>query len=297
MRKLKIDNYADYTAYVKSEAGKGERSIMISSLTTNVSNFFREPHHFKTLRDEAFPALIKRAQSGGKVRIWSAGCSTGQEPYSIAMTLLDMEPNAGQLDIKILASDIDPNVIATARTAYYDIREITDIDEHYQNEYIKRVKTGIREGFEIVEKIRDLISFRELNLLRTWPISGVMDVIFCRNVVIYFDEETQLALWPKFESVIKMILWRLTLIFVGITGLLLAMSAATFFISESTQLAMFVTAGALLIVYFFRIKKDDAFQSAVTFYFPFVLFSLILFLIVCVTLVAAILRKGYNIKN
>jgi len=201
LRKLKIDNYADYTAYVKSEAGKGERSIMISSLTTNVSNFFREPHHFKTLRDEAFPALIKRAQSGGKVRIWSAGCSTGQEPYSIAMTLLDMEPNAGQLDIKILASDIDPNVIATARTAYYDIREITDIDEHYQNEYIKRVKTGIREGFEIVEKIRDLISFRELNLLRTWPISGVMDVIFCRNVVIYFDEETQLALWPKFESV------------------------------------------------------------------------------------------------
>ena len=85
---------------------------------------------------------------------------------------------------------------------------------------------------------------------------------------------------PKFESVIKKILWRLTLIFVGITGLLLAMSAATFFISEGTKLAMFVTAGALLIVYFFRIKKDDAFRSAVSFYLPLVLLSLILFLIV-----------------
>jgi chemotaxis protein methyltransferase CheR len=201
LRKLKIDSFAEYTAYVLSDAGEGERSIMISSLTTNVSNFFREPHHFCILRNETFPPLIKQAQAGGRVRIWSAGCSTGQEPYSIAMTLLDMEPSVRSLDIKILATDIDPNVISTAKQAYYDIREIKDIDERYQSAYLHKVRDGIREGFEIADKVRSLVSFRELNLLRPWPISGVMDVIFCRNVVIYFDEETQLSLWPKFESV------------------------------------------------------------------------------------------------
>jgi len=201
LRKLKMDSFSDYTTYVQSEAGTDERGIMISSLTTNVSNFFRERHHFDVLRTETFPPLIKRARSGGRVRIWSAGCSTGQEPYSIAMTLLDMEPNAGSLDIKILATDIDPNVISTAKQAYYDIRETQDIDEKYQNNYLNKTQDGIRKGFKIADEVCNLVSFRKLNLLRPWPISGVMDVIFCRNVVIYFDEETQLALWPKFESV------------------------------------------------------------------------------------------------
>ena len=145
------------------------------------------------LRDKVLPGLLSRARNGGRVRIWSAGCSTGQEPYSIAMTLLDLAPDATNLDIKILASDIDPNVIATAQQGYYDIRSISDIDHSLQQKFLERVDSDGKSGFQIANPIRKLISFRELNLLSHWPISGIFDVIFCRNVVIYFDETTQIG--------------------------------------------------------------------------------------------------------
>lgn len=201
LRQLKIKNFSDYTAFVNSQQGLAERKVMISSLTTNVSNFFREPHHFDILRTEVLPNLLSRARAGGRIRLWSAGCSTGQEPYSMAMTLLDMAPDASTLDVKILATDIDPNVIDTAKRGYYDERDSCDIDETLQNKFIETVKNGRKSGFQIKECVRSLISFRELNLLSDWPISGIFDVIFCRNVVIYFDEATQLSLWPRFESV------------------------------------------------------------------------------------------------
>ena len=201
LRQLKINSFSEYTSFVESEEGRTERRKMISSLTTNISNFFRESHHFDILRDQVLPGLLSRARSGGRVRIWSAGCSTGQEPYSIAMTLLDLAADAANLDIKILASDIDPNVIATAQQGYYDIRSISDIDHSLQQEFLTPVKSSNKNGFRIADPIRNLVAFRELNLLSRWPISGTFDVIFCRNVVIYFDEATQLSLWPRFESV------------------------------------------------------------------------------------------------
>lgn len=200
LRKLKLDSFSEYTRFVESEQGRDERQIMISSLTTNVSNFFREPHHFDILRNQVLPPLLKHARAGGRVRLWSAGCSTGQEPYSIAMTLLELAPDTANLDIKILASDIDPNVIATARQGYYEDKSAGDIGENLQKKFLEPVKNGSRSGFIIREEVRHLISFRELNLLRPWPISGKFDVIFCRNVVIYFDEETQLSLWSRFEE-------------------------------------------------------------------------------------------------
>lgn len=201
LRQLKINSFAEYTAFVESEQGLAERKVMISSLTTNVSNFFRESHHFDILKEQVLPSLLSRARAGGRVRLWSAGCSTGQEPYSIAMTLLDFAPDAPTLDIKILATDIDPNVIFTAKRGYYDNRSIGDIDVSLQSKYLETVTNGRKSGFQIAEPVRSMVSFRELNLLSHWPISGMFDVIFCRNVVIYFDEETQLALWPRFESV------------------------------------------------------------------------------------------------
>ena len=200
LRQLKINSFSEYTSFVESEEGRAERRKMISSLTTNISNFFRESHHFDILRDQVLPGLLSRARSGGRVRIWSAGCSTGQEPYSIAMTLLDLAPDAVNLDIKILASDIDPDVIATAQQGYYDTRSISDINHSLQQKFLAPVKLGEKPGFRIADPIRKLISFRELNLLSHWPISGTFDIIFCRNVVIYFDKITQLSLWPRFES-------------------------------------------------------------------------------------------------
>ena len=102
LRQLKLSNFSEYTSYVETEQGRDERRIMISSLTTNVSNFFRESHHFDILREQVLPPLLARARAGGRVRLWSAGCSTGQEPYSMAMTLLDMAPDVTNLDVKIL---------------------------------------------------------------------------------------------------------------------------------------------------------------------------------------------------
>lgn len=201
LRQLKISSFSEYTAFVESEHGFSERKIMISSLTTNVSNFFRESHHFDILREQILPNLLSRARAGGRVRLWSAGCSTGQEPYSIAMTLLDAASDAPTLDIKILATDIDPNVIFTAKRGYYEKRSVDDISKSFQEKYIETVKNGQKIGFQMTEAVRNMVSFRELNLLSQWPISGRFDVIFCRNVVIYFDEATQLSLWPRFESV------------------------------------------------------------------------------------------------
>lgn len=201
LRKLKLSNFSQYTAFVESEQGRDERRIMISSLTTNVSNFFRESHHFDILREQVLPPLLVRARAGRPVRLWSAGCSTGQEPYSIAMTLLDVATDAPDLDIKILASDIDPNVINTATQGFYNARAVSGISDPVQKKFLVPMKKGSEDGFQIAEPARNLVTFRELNLLRAWPISGLFDVIFCRNVVIYFDETTQLSLWPRFESV------------------------------------------------------------------------------------------------
>lgn len=201
LRQLKIKKFSDYATFVESEHGLAERKIMISSLTTNVSNFFRERHHFAILKNQILPDLLIRARAGGRIRLWSAGCSTGQEPYSIAMTLLDIAPDAPELDIKILATDIDPNVILTAKQGYYDEKSIDDIDESLQKKFLSIETNGRKSGFQISDTIRNLVSFRELNLLSEWPMSGVFDVIFCRNVVIYFDEITQMSLWPRFEAV------------------------------------------------------------------------------------------------
>ena len=201
LRQLKIKSFSKYIEFVESQQGLAERRVMISSLTTNVSNFFREPHHFDILRKDILPDLLTRARAGGRIRLWSAGCSTGQEPYSIAMTLLDMAPDAPELDIKILATDIDPNVILTAKKGEYDDRSVQGINETLQKKYLEVVRSGTKSNFNISAPVRDLVSFRELNLLSQWPISGAFDVIFCRNVVIYFDEVTRMSLWPRFEAV------------------------------------------------------------------------------------------------
>ena len=163
-----------------------------------VSSFFREGHHFATLR-EAAPHLCSRAKSGEKIRIWSAGCSSGQEPYSIGMTLLEAEPSIGQHDLRILATDIDPVILAHARSARYGSLQMSGISEDFRARYFEA--TG-GDTFVVKEAVRSLVSFRELNLLRDWPMQGSFDVVFCRNVVIYFDEETQLGLWPRFRRIL-----------------------------------------------------------------------------------------------
>ena len=202
VRKLSFSNFRDYCAFVESEEGEAERKEFVTSLTTNVSHFFREPHHFETLEAEVLPALAKKARQGGRVRIWSAGCSNGQEPYSIAMSVLSLIPEAAELDIKILATDIDSKVLATARRGAYDERTVAPIAPDRKHKFLCRSRAEGQQGWAVAPALQDLISFKELNLLRPWPVKGPFDVIFCRNVVIYFDEATQQPLWGRFASVL-----------------------------------------------------------------------------------------------
>ena len=117
LRALGLESFADYCKLVSSDAGVDERRSMLAALTTNVTRFFREPHHFDHLRDHTLPPLLEEARAGGRVRFWSAGCSSGEEPYSMALTLLSAMPEIGELDVRILATDIDPNVVARMRTS------------------------------------------------------------------------------------------------------------------------------------------------------------------------------------
>ena len=195
LRVLGLESFRDYCAYLtEAGAGAGERQQMLAALTTNVTRFFREPHHFEHLKTHVLPSLLNKARAGGRVRIWSAGCSTGPEPYSIALTILSIMPEAAKYDIRILASDIDPNVVAEARRGIYAADAAEPIPADLRQRWMRREGQAWSAG----EELRALIAFRELNLIGNWPMNGRFDAIFCRNVVIYFEEETQSRIWSRF---------------------------------------------------------------------------------------------------
>jgi chemotaxis protein methyltransferase CheR len=198
LRDLGLRNFAQYCRMVQSEDGADERAKLISALTTNVTKFFREDHHFRSLEKQIYPGLIERARGRGRVRVWSAGCSTGEEPYSLAMELLELCPDAAALDIRILATDIDPHVLATARAGRYSDSAMAGVPAGRRARYF----SGSAGTYEATPALKDLITFAPLNLVRHWPIRGAFDVIFCRNVVIYFDSATQEKLWQRFASLI-----------------------------------------------------------------------------------------------
>ncbi len=200
LRALGLPNYESYIALVSSESGADERRQMVSALTTNVTHFFRENHHFDLLRKAALPTLLERARAGGRVRIWSAGSSNGQEAYSIAMTLAELATDLARLDIRILATDIDPKMIEHGMHGLYEAAQADAVPETLRRKYFTEEPGG---QMRIVPALRKLLVFKELNLHETWPMKGRFDIIFCRNVVIYFDPEAQLRLWSRFESALS----------------------------------------------------------------------------------------------
>lgn len=198
LRALDLPDYGRYLALVTSPEGQDERRRMISALTTNVSQFFREPHHFALLRDRVLPPLIARARAGGRIRIWSAGCAAGQEAFSIAATLAGLLPDPDRHDIRILATDIDPHVLAQGRAARYDAADLAPVPPDLRR-WFEPTDGGAGPG----PSLRDIVSFRELNLHAPWPMAGQFDVIFCRNVTIYFDAEAQRRLWQRFAAALS----------------------------------------------------------------------------------------------
>ena len=200
IRQLGLRGFRDYCDLVSSPAGAAERKEMLSFLTTNFTRFFRENHHFEHLKNEVLPGLVQRAKSGGRVRIWSAACSDGQEPYSIALTVLSVLPNAADYDFKILATDIDPKILALARAGAYDENALETVTQPMRKQWFNEVDVNGRRKWQVDDKLKKLITFNELNLLGNWPFKGPFDVIFCRNVVIYFDEPTQMRIWSRFAE-------------------------------------------------------------------------------------------------
>lgn len=202
IRNLGLRGFRDYCNLVSSPDGAAERREMLSHLTTNFTRFFRENHHFDHLKSEVLPGLVARAKAGGRVRIWSAACSDGQEPYSIALTVLSVLPNAADYDFKILATDIDPKILALARAGCYDEQALETVSPAMRKQWFREVDQNGRAKFQVDDKVKRLITFNELNLMAQWPIKGPFDVIFCRNVVIYFDEPTQMKIWTRFAGLL-----------------------------------------------------------------------------------------------
>jgi chemotaxis protein methyltransferase CheR len=196
LRRLGVPSFAAYRALLQGPEGEAERANLLSALTTNVTRFFREPHHFDILKRQVRDTLVPRARAGGRVRLWSAGCSLGHEPYSMAMTLLSELPEAGELDVRILATDIDPVVVDRARSAHYSREDMEPVPADLAARHVIRREDGVG----VSDAVRNLISFGVLNLHAPWPMKGSFDAIFCRNVAIYFDEETQQRLWGRFAE-------------------------------------------------------------------------------------------------
>ena len=201
LRILGLQNFREYCTLVSDSRQVDERLAMMAALTTNVTRFFREPHHFDHLRDKIMPALAQRARRGGRVRLWSAACSNGQEPYSMAITVLTALPEAANLDVKILATDIDPNMVAEGRAGVYREEAIEPVPADLRRQWFRKIPDT--QTYQVSDELRSLVSFKELNLIGDWPMRGKFDVIFCRNVVIYFDEPTQERIWNRFAPLIE----------------------------------------------------------------------------------------------
>jgi len=206
VRERKLDSFSDYCQLLKHQ-GAQEKDYFINAITTNLTSFFRENHHFDYLAKDELPRWLeqKEVQANGKrrLRIWSSASSTGEEPYSIAITLLEsIKGDINRWDAKILATDIDSNVLATGKTGIYEYSRIESLKKTIKQRYFHRGVGKNENSARVDKKISELITFKQLNLLHEWPIQGPFDVIFCRNVIIYFDKKTQQQLFTRYYDLL-----------------------------------------------------------------------------------------------
>lgn len=197
LRALGLKKFSDYCELISLPEGDQELQQFINAVTTNLTSFFREQHHFEHLGKHVI-APMSRAQQ--RIRLWSAGCSMGAEPYSIAMTA--REAMASECDLKILATDIDTQMLTIGSTGEYNADQSEKIPEPYRKKYCERIREQPGH-YRMGENVRSLITFKPLNLLHDWPFKGPFDAIFCRNVVIYFDKPTQKELFSRLADKLK----------------------------------------------------------------------------------------------
>ncbi|HKO86882.1 MAG TPA: CheR family methyltransferase [Burkholderiales bacterium] len=198
LRVLRRNDFGAYLDWLESTPDAVEWQEFVNALTTNLTSFFREEHHFPLLAD-----LLRRRRHQPELAIWCSACSTGEEAYSIAMTAYDALPGMASR-VRILASDIDTNVLDTARKGVYDEERIERLEAGLKRRHFLRGR-GVHDGrVRVKPELQQMLSFQRLNLLDArWNLQGSFDAIFCRNVMIYFDKPTQLQILEKFSPLLK----------------------------------------------------------------------------------------------
>ncbi|MEP6619841.1 MAG: protein-glutamate O-methyltransferase CheR [bacterium] len=199
LRALQLDSYSDYLAHVEQDRTRAELTMLVDLLTTNKTSFFREAEHFEYLKREVLPRLNAR---GGAARFWCAGCSSGEEPYSLAM-LLTEDLNAPTLAAtRILATDLSTRILAKAEAAEYDQATVDEIGRPRLARHFEQVGGAAGRRYRVRETVRRMVKVARLNLMGPWPMKGPFDVIMCRNVMIYFDAPTQERLINRFHELL-----------------------------------------------------------------------------------------------
>ncbi|MGX5734622.1 CheR family methyltransferase [Bosea thiooxidans] len=203
VKALGLNSVSEYCAFLKTPQAASEMPELINAVTTNHTAFFRERHHFDHLGREVMPRLVQeRAGRRGRIRIWSSACSSGEEAYSIAATCRDAMGSRSDLDFRILATDIDTDILAKAEAGIYPAEQFERLPADART-MLKLEGGAGRAETRIAEDLRRLISFKRLNLIERWPMSGPFDVIFCRNVFIYFDTQTKASILDRFVALLS----------------------------------------------------------------------------------------------
>ncbi|WP_295161889.1 protein-glutamate O-methyltransferase CheR [uncultured Brachyspira sp.] len=196
MKEKKLDNVEDYYRIVSSD--REELNKFLDNITTNLTKFFRNEPNFRLLKNYVLPRIMKNKKSGEKIRIWSAGCSTGEEPYSIAITCLET-PGIKEADIKIFASDLSLNSLIAAKEGRYEVQKVENVPKEYLYKYFDELSSG---EYVVKNYIKKLITFDYHNLIHRGSQTN-MDVIFCRNVLIYFDNESVKLTVNRFYDILN----------------------------------------------------------------------------------------------
>ena len=203
LRYLKLRNFDQYLNYLDGDSGQRELVAMLDALSTNLTSFFREPSHFEHLSERIIPLLLNRKNTDKTIRIWSAGCSSGEEPYSLAIALTEAMSGVSGWDVRVLATDISTKVLAKANAGIYEENRFDTMPPQLRNRYFTHQGGRGSRQYQISPEVKNLITFGRLNLMEAWPMKGPFDVIFCRNVMIYFDKPTQGMVVQRFEKLLR----------------------------------------------------------------------------------------------
>ena len=198
LRVMGMESFEEYLKFIDSNSGAKELGCMIDEMTTNKTFFFREIEHFNYLCEKILPEL-----KDNKLRFWSAACSSGEEPFSLAILLMENIPRIKSMDVRILATDISTKMLNKARKAVYEEETLRNVPKLFLQKYFVKVRNESFLAYQLKDDVSSIIQFSWLNLMEAWPMKGLFNVIFCRNVMIYFDRPTQQKLINRFWALIE----------------------------------------------------------------------------------------------